>query len=249
MNLYRFRALIRILVAVVVFHSGLLVTNAQTEKVKALTAPDLLRSWARAIGGAERLKEIHTIFLRFDLKLLGHSGRGEEWYTSKGQHRQHVSLEKLGNFLTVTDGSNFWFRTPDGRIESITPPFAEDEIRADYLGSYSHLVPGRMVGDAEYLGESASRQHYVLRLTPRGARSVTCYLDKKTFLPARWEWPNSKGETITSIFSDWRVINGIRIPFHSYEKGNDPDDETTIMIQQVEFNLTPPANAFKKPDQ
>jgi predicted aspartyl protease len=85
-------------------------------------------------------------------------------------------------------------------------------------------------------------------MTPRGGQPVTFYLDKTTYLPVRQE-VEKKGQTYTTFFSDWRDVNGLKVPFKLRETTGDPRNETITTILEAHFNIPLSGKIFAKPQQ
>jgi len=159
-----------------------------------MTAEELVRRWTEALGGPERLKGIENVYTKSAIETGGLSGTVEEWTTSQGQHRQRLDLGGVYQSLTVFDGGQGWMLDPNGKVQELVGSELKGEITTAYLGSYSHLVPGRMPGRAAYLGED--EESYIVKFLPQGGRLVTVYLDKETYLPHKQEQPEAERKGI-----------------------------------------------------
>ncbi|MFQ5793912.1 MAG: aspartyl protease family protein [Candidatus Bipolaricaulia bacterium] len=204
--------------------------------------------WANALGGLDRLKQIENVYTRSAIEIGGLSGTVEEWQTAQGQYKQSVDLGGVYRFLTVFDGEKGWILDQNGKVRELAGTDLENEVTSTYLGSFSHLIPGRMSGRAENLGEDEAQQHDIVKLLPQGGRPVTCYLDKATYLPVKQEQPEAD-RTRTVHLSDWRDVDGVKIPFQMRQTTGDPKYDTVVTVQEVRFNVPLDETAFQKPQE
>lgn len=209
---------------------------------------DLFRGWARALGGEERLRRIENTYIRGRIETGGLSGTFEEWRIAKGQHKQKIELGEVSKQLTIFDGHNAWILDQNGSFQELTGTDLENEVTAAYLGSLSYLIPGRMPGRAEYLGEDDTKQNYMLKIWPQGGRPVTFYIDKTTYLPLKIE--RREAERIrTTHFSDWRDVDGLKFPYQLRQTVGDPSYDIVLTIQEVRLNLPISSGEFEKPQK
>lgn len=213
----------------------------------APTAAELLKRWAQALGGVEKLKGVKNAYLQSALKAGGLTGTGEYWQTAQGQYKENIDLGEVYRQLTVFDGRKGWIQDQNGQVRELAGTELAEEVSAGYLGSFSHLIAGRMPGAAEYLGEDQSKRYYILKLQPQGGLPITCYLDKTTSLPARQE-QSEDGETATITFADWRDVEGVKFAFQQRYSTADPKDTVTQTVQSVRLNTAFSESAFQKPE-
>ena len=124
---------------------------------------EVLRSWARALGGSERLRRIENIYVRGRLETGGLSGVFEEWRVAKGQHKQNVELGEAYKQLTVFNGHIGWIIDQNGSVQGLRGADLESEVTSAYLASFSYLFPNRMPGRVEHTGEDETKQALILK--------------------------------------------------------------------------------------
>jgi len=127
---------------------------------------EVLRSWARALGGSERLRRIENIYVRGRVETGGMSGLFEEWRVAKGQHKQNIELGETYKQLTVFNGRIGWIVDQNGSVQELRGADLESEVTSAYLASYSYLFPGRMQGRVEHFGEDETNHAHVLKILP-----------------------------------------------------------------------------------
>jgi hypothetical protein len=93
------------------------------------------------------------------------------------------------------------------------------------------------------------RDVYVLVLTPKGGSATRLFIDAETFLPMRTliktELPQVGEVEQTTEFSDYREVDGIKIPFAV--RATSAVQSSTIVISKVEHNTKIDEALFSKP--
>lgn len=219
-------------------------TAAHAAPESAITAQDLLQRWAEAIGGMKKLGAVQNIYTKFSYRGTAGTGTIEEWFTSQGHRRQSNDLT-TGHVINVVNGPKGWISN-DGRVRELSPTELEGARTPAYIGSYSHLVPGRLPGRAEFLGEADS--NYVLRVIPERGRPSTFYLDKTTYLPSKYE--EQLTNTLLIIrFRSWRAVGGIKLPGELHMTTSDGGYEATASLQETKFNIRLADELFNRPPE
>jgi Aspartyl protease len=206
------------------------------------TAAELLSRWAEALGGVEKIQTIKNVYIRSLTKMGELEYTTEEWQAAQGQHKQNIYSGHFRSKLMVFNGHEGWVRYQNAQVRDLAGRELAEEVSAAYLGSFSHLISGRMPGSTEYLGEDQDRRFYILKLEPEGGAPITCYLDKTTYLPARQE-VTLAGVTLTTTFADWRAVEGVKFPFEQRYK---PTEWGHEFVQVVRLNTDLDESAFRK---
>src|SRR5262249_25981297 len=105
---------------------------------------EVLKGWARALGGLERLRRIENIYIRGKVEKGGLSGLFEEWRVARGQHKQNIELGEAYKQLTVFNGRLGWIVDQNGSVQELKGADLENEITSAYLASFSHFFGGRL---------------------------------------------------------------------------------------------------------
>lgn len=205
--------------------------------------------WLKALGGLDRLRRVKTVYTLNEIKTGNVTGTVEEWM-SPGRYREHRKLAGVFDTVKVFDGGQrkAWLRDQNGSVQELAGEDLQDEVTTAYLVSFSYLIPGRMPGVVEYLGEDKERKHHLLKVSPEHGRAVTFYLEKKANLPARQE-RRIGDETVTTYFSDWRLVDGLRVPFQQRESTGDPKYDSTLKLQQVRIDTPVQELTFQRPEE
>ena len=240
----RFRRLIPVLSAVALFTSILSSREIQIQDNKPDTAAAILERWTEALGGKDQLRLVRNSYQKYAYE--GTAGRGviEEWSTSDGKRRQDSDLT-TGQEINIFDGSSGWISL-NGQVRKYSPAEVEAARTSAYVGSYSHLIPGRLPGSADFLGEDDSGHNYVLRVTPQGGWASKFYIDKTTYLPTRYE--EQLANTLLIIrFNGWREVSGVKLPVALHMTASDGAYQATATLQHAQFNIQLDRNLFKRP--
>lgn len=195
------------------------------------------------MGGRERLSAIRAVHTRAAYRGGAGEGTVEEWSTSRGQRHQ-VSDLSTGREITVFDRDHGW-SWRNGVVRTLSPEEELSQLTAAYLAGNCHLIPGRLPGDAEYLGEDGTGTHHVLSISPRGGKPALYYLDKRTYLPARNEQA-LPSTTLTIHFREWREMDGVKFP-SEIDLTTTGGYEATETLQEVRFNPPLDRGLFRRP--
>lgn len=212
-----------------------------------MTTEEILRRMADALGGGERLAQVETVYTRGKVSIAGLNGTVEEWQTARGQHRQVLDLGAVYKNTNIFDGRGGWVVDLNNHVRELDGGALEDEVLAAYLGSFSHLLPGRMQGTVTANGVDPTGRFYVLQIKPQGGRAANYFVDKTTFLPARIETLKAEGLSVTHM-SDWREQGGIKMPFEYRQVETDPRNNAVLKIDEARVNTPFDAKLFERPE-
>jgi len=214
----------------------------------APTATNLLERWRDALGGAQALKSIESVYSRSRVEAGGMTGVAESWATATGQTREVFDLGGVYKTVTVYDIDTGWTLDHNGKVQPLQGVSLAAQITNVYLSSYSHLLSGRRSGTVEHIGEDDTGENYKLKIMPDRGQPVTVYLDKTTFLPSRYDFP-ADDRMQSSYVSDWREIDGVKFPFHSRQTTGDPRYDVLIDVQEIKLNAPLTGKEFSQPEE
>jgi hypothetical protein len=146
----------------------------------------------------------------------------------------------------VFNGRIGWIVDQNGSVQQLRGADLESEVTSSYLASFSYLFPGRMPGRVEHLGEDETKHAHVLKILPQAGRSVTFFIDKATYLPLRLEWREAE-RMRTTYFSDWRDVDGLKMPYQLRQTVGDATRDLVLTIQEVRLNVQLSPREFEKP--
>jgi zinc protease len=182
----------------------------------------LLERAQQAMGGAEKLVAVKDATYAAELALEPAAGgfkmKQVSMYLAPDQLRQEQELP-FGKIIAYTDGKSGWVSTPQG-VESM-PAVALKQVQGEmfrepYALMLSSRDPSRMV--------NAAAENTVEISAANSSLSVKVEFDPATGLPARevYTAPGENGAPaeITDVFSDWREVGGIKMPYKAIQQEN-----------------------------
>jgi Aspartyl protease/PDZ domain len=200
----------------------------------------------RALGGLENIARVSTLFLRYQYEAGGLKGTDVFWRDVRGAVRESLDVPGAFSTLVVFDGARGWRRGPNGAVLSLSGVDLADQVTDAYLGSYMHVVPGRIPGKVERLGLDRPTGLVKLRVQPQGGTPVTLLLDTLTCLPARIV--QSSGDGTQAVYlRDWRVVGGIKVPFAMRRSTGDSATDVRLTLLDARVDARFPAGAFARP--
>jgi hypothetical protein len=199
-----------------------------------------------ALGGIERLARFRSLYLKYQIEVGGLTGTDEFWHDARGAQRESLDVPGAFTDVVVFDGTNGWQRGASGTVMPMSGVDLADVVTQAYLGSYMHLIQGRMPGAVRRLGVDREHRLVRLRIAPEGGTAVTLALDTVTCLPAKLQ--QSQGSaTLVSTFSDWRDVSGIKLPFAIQQSAGNPNSDVRLTLLVARLDEPLPPRAFAKP--
>jgi hypothetical protein len=241
------RKRISILVSLVLCSVFLLVSSAFAQSTFTPNTQNILDRWTKALGGRDKIEQIKNVYQDGTTTEGGLQGSLKEWSTAAGQHRRLYERTGVDSTVTIYDGRRGWYRDWNGKVHNLEGADLQNEVAEAYQSSYSALIPARMSAKVEFLGTDETGKLYILKFSPLGGRTITYFIDKSTFLPVKSERLNEEGILLTTRFSDWHEVEGVKVPFSVRRSTGDGKYDTTITVKRAVFNLANTGNAFVQP--
>jgi len=200
----------------------------------------LLQRVQQALGGADKLAAVKDLQFHADLEVFtpGASMKVKQTnsFIAPSTVRQDNELPFLKQSV-YSDGASGWLSGMQG-VQSLTAPVLK-QIRGETFRQMTGLAmsdqdPDRTVS---YVGEG------VLEISSKDGESVRMSVDEKTRLPAKLAYQQSAAEgasAVEQVFSDWRDVNGIRLPFQwTVMQGGKKFAGVTVQDYKLNSGLTP----------
>jgi len=205
---------------------------ASLEKGKAL-----LQRVQQALGGADKLAAVKDIQYQANVEMQTPGAvmkvKQTNTFLAPSSLRQDLELP-FGKQSVYSDGTTGWMAGMQGM--QALPPQAVKQARAEVFRQIALIVlsdrdPDRTVN---YAGSG------MLVISSKNGESVRLEVDEKTGIPAKTSYQEGGQGVISQIFSDWRDVNGIRLPF-AWTTMRDDKQFATVKIDNYKINsgLTP----------
>lgn len=148
------------------------------------------------------------------------------------------------------DGRTVWIEDATGQVFPQGDAFKRREAaNAAYLACRGYWFPKRWPADMAWMGrrQEGNRAFDVLQITPRGGQTFEFWVDAASGLPDRTVDFTLDGRSDTTRFSDYREVQGVKLPFQIREGRGQAQFDFLTRLTQV--TLDPPlgAHAFAMP--
>jgi len=180
------------------------------------TAGELLEHYKQASGGS-RWDGVTAL-------------RSEGSLTAGGLAGSFTALQDLASGRSVTryrlgpvegadgyDGKLAWSQDPGGEVAALDAPEAQRRARSQaWLDARAYWYPTRLAATyaAPEARETEGHRYTVVVATPAGGDPVTLWFDPQTHLLVRTDQKQG-ADRATTVYGDWREVDGLRLPFHT----------------------------------
>jgi outer membrane lipoprotein-sorting protein len=221
----------------------------QASSALAQTADELVAKNIQAKGGMDRLRAVQSIKQVGRVDIQGIEGKQILYAKRPNMLRQEINL-KGQVVIMAFDGKSPWMINP---LLGAVAPIAMSGPPADMIRDQSSfdgpLIDYKDKGSIlELMGLESlgTRKVHHLRLTDKNRQVQHVYLDAETFLETKLTTQNELGQTFEQELSDFRDVEGIKIPFSIRTLANGIQ-QGQITVESVEFNLKIDDGIFKMP--
>lgn len=209
----------------------------------ATFAPAQLLDQAKAASGGDAWNQIRSLRMDGTLKVGNRSGIMTVLEDlTRGRSVEHVAFGSITGILGF-DGKIAWYSS-GGRVlvyKSIRA--IRVAASAAYQTERAWWFPRRWPAAIASLGsrKRGGIIYRVLRITPRGGLPLELWIQTNTYQIARIIHPTEQGVG-TTYFSDYRSVDGVKLPFYIRRSGGTNQPDTIIKVQDVTANV-PVTNA------
>ena len=143
------------------------------------------------------------------------------------------------------DGTHAWERDPGGEVAALDAAEAVRRARSQaWLDAHAYWYPARRAArlDTAQVREVAGKRYAVIVATPQDGAPLTLWFSLDSHLLARVEQRQGQ-DTTTTVFDDYRDVDGLRLPFHwvadktDAAGRTDPRRRTEVRLQTIELNV------------
>lgn len=228
-----------------VLMSGLMAVQRHEPKRDLVKDPlkhgkQILQRAQRAMGGTDKLTAVKDVTHKMEIALEPAAGGFTMKQTSLyivPNHIRQVQEMPFGRVTIYSDGESGWLATPQG----VQP------IPLDILTKAKGVIfrqPSSLILSGHYPSRSvkAVGENAVNILTADG-QSILIQFDSETGLPERqiYTEPGANGSSAekTEIFSDWRNVGGIKMPYKAVQQENGVKIlEVTVLEYRINTGIT-----------
>ncbi|HET6331069.1 MAG TPA: hypothetical protein VFF76_09810 [Holophagaceae bacterium] len=224
---------------------------AATCSLSAQSAIAILAKHLEAQGGLQKTARIHSIRMRGMLELAP----GESFPLTVEMARPNkVRVESRAPdgliYLRLFDGAKGFETDEKSRLYEMAQRDADAEASEGFCGYI--LDPAAKGVRAEFMEhqEVSGRDTYRMKLTRAGDQVTAHWIDTRTFLELQREEDRDTSQgrrTFVTRFSDFRMVEGIPIPFRQEIGVRFAAQGRVFQITQVELNPALPDSDFRLP--
>jgi hypothetical protein len=144
------------------------------------------------------------------------------------------------------DGTLAWSKDPGGEVAALDTPDAKQRARSQaWLDARGFWYPARIRASyGAVTDREADGKHYrVVEATPQEGAALTLWFDPSSGLLARTVQRLGQ-DTVTTVLDDYRVVDGVRVAFHTTTDmtdaagRTDPRRRSEIRLAKVALNGT-----------
>ena len=191
-------------------------------------AAEIIGNAVKALGGIEKLKAVKTVVVEGVTTMHSPAGQVEmnvvQYQMMPDKLRQNIKIPQ-GDLDIVYDGNAAYAMTPAG-AQPLLPDVSvsiKDAIFRDTIPLLVHLVETdtavQYEGTEDVDGESTS----VLIVKQPSGEMLRIYVSNDSHLVLKYAYrETTQGMTFEKekYFSDYREVNGVKVPFHVVENAN-----------------------------
>ena len=198
--------------------------------------------------GGPAFEQLQTIHERVKVEASGLHGTGDIWTGRDGRQRNDVDLVAFKQTQVITpDLDQSWETNVGGQVEAMPKRVSEFLHRALAL-QFADALRGRGGATATLLGvEQRDGQSWsVVRLSFGDADTYDAFIDSATGALDGFRVTEDH-QTHFERLSDWRLVDGVRMPFDDKITTDTPGGDQTMQVDTVELNKTLPDVGLARP--
>ncbi|HJQ27542.1 MAG TPA: serine hydrolase [Blastocatellia bacterium] len=226
------------------------------ESAAPISVAELMSKVIDAAGGEANLRKHKSRVTTATLDLEQQGVTGEATFNSRAPNSfaQSMTLialgKKIGWVYDFFDGASGGERTSFSPPETSTPKQVEEaRVENDFyqLLNWKTLYKDVAIKRMDKVGDE---EVYVVVKTPEKGSPLTEYISTKTFLILKRDKIHSSNagepQTIRETYSDFRLVDGCRLPFKLIQHTPDVGD-TIIQVKEIKFDAALPDATFRAP--
>ncbi|MFZ3209873.1 MAG: aspartyl protease family protein [Terriglobales bacterium] len=211
-------------------------------------AQEILAKAKQATGG-NAWDAIQSTYSKGKLTTSGLTGQAESWEDNlTGRYLEKYQLGPTSG-ADGFDGKLVWSQDSSGEPRAEGAANARQGAADEaYRTAMAYWFPQRWPAQIECSGQKQEqgKSFQVLRITPQGGRPFDLWIDATTYF---FDHTVEKAdiETRTTYFSDYRTVNGVKVPFAERSTNGDTKYDQFVALENVEFNVPVQEAQFRMP--
>ncbi len=226
---------------------GLVLLLSFSTTLYSITLDEILERHAEALGGMEALENFESIHFQADMTMGGLKGTAELYMEKPEKYKVIMDLQ----ILKVEQGQyegRYWIKDQTGTLRNMGEGEIKQMRTENLISSYDYILdPDQrehitLVGQEEY----NDRQCYRLEYNPPDADRTIIFINSDNYL-LEGSMITVLGMQVKSYYTDWRIVDGIKMPFKTIQDLGNPMLLTTLEVTGVEINEDFPETVFIPP--
>jgi len=202
-----------------------------------------------AIGGLEKLKEIRSGYIEGKSTFDGLEGRFRTWEEIPLKYRLEEDYTVIKQIFG-DDGKASWSVDPNGKVQihRDEETIKRRKVKA-LLEVYDHMEPGTKNFIFTYEGnmQAGNVECHVIKMANIINEDYTLFfINKENYYVVKAIIKQPDVE-IHTLYSDYRRIDGILIPFHEETDIFPREKKETVQLERYDFNVKADSAIFKPP--
>jgi CubicO group peptidase (beta-lactamase class C family) len=220
-----------------------------------ITVDELMSKVTGALGGESAWRKINSRVEKFEFDFVhqGVKGYGTIYAKAPNMEAQEATITALGKPIATV--SEYFDGTHGGESASFAPSeeYAGKQLEDARLNAhfYGLLDWKTLYKKADFKGAAkvGDEDAYVVVFEPEKGNKDTIYFSQKTFLPLKLESLSSSSTSSVSqpyseLYSDYRAVDGVMIPFKTVNSNTGNGDTVTI-VKEIKHNTAIDDAKFK----
>jgi membrane-associated protease RseP (regulator of RpoE activity) len=228
--------------------------NGAPQSVGSNAEATRLLSEVKAVTGGARWDRITTWHERGTFRTGDLTGSYDSWVDFR-HFRSYTEVRPTSTVLGTIRKLSGWTgkvswsadQTGDVRVDD-SEASRSDAIGSVYFATFGYLFGTRYPAKIQTLPPQMSddTQFDVVQVTPRDSDPLELWIDRASHRVLR-SAPVTGIDKHATVFSDFRKVGGITVPFKSVEAGEASDPRQESQITLIEFNHAAPRGIFAAP--
>jgi hypothetical protein len=196
--------------------------------------------------GGVAFEQLQSVHQRGSIDTGGLHGTGEIWVDRSGRQRFDMDLGVLKQTQVVDPGRS-WEIAPSGQVETLAWSDQQSNARDQAL-QFPDALRGRGGANATLLAPETreGRAWAVVRVSFGDADSYDVFIDPQTGALGGFRIMEDRRGRFES-FADWRMVDGVRMPFQQITKTDVPGGDQTTKAATLALNEAIPAARLARP--